>query len=204
MRHVNGVYTQSFNRRHGKVGHLFQGRFKAILVDRDAYLIQLCPYVELNPVRAGMVAEPGAWLWSSYRAHTGQAEQPPWLDTAGLHGYLLQRPALTAADHRRAAKRYAQFVADAHGAELWSDALRQQIYLGDADFVDRMQALAEAPRKATRDTPKVQRSALRPLAHWLKDSDTREERCTAPTSRAGSRWRRWHASWISPCLGSAD
>lgn len=129
MRHVNGVYTQSFNRRHGKVGHLFQGRFKAILVDRDAYLIQLCPYVELNPVRAGMVAEPAAWPWSSYRAHTGQAEPPPWLDTAGLHGYLLQRPTLTPADHRRAAKRYAQIVADADGAELWSDALRQQIYL---------------------------------------------------------------------------
>ena len=175
MRHVNGVYTQSFNRRHGKVGHLFQGRFKAILVDRDAYLIQLCPYVELNPVRAGMVAEPAAWPWSSYRAHTGQAESPPWLDTAGLHGYLLQRPAVTAADHRRAAKRYAQIVADAHGAELWGDALRQQIYLGDADFVDRMQALAEAPRKTSRDTPKAQRSATRPLAHWLKASDTREE-----------------------------
>jgi len=175
MRHVNGVYTQRFNRRHGKVGHLFQGRFKAILVDRDAYLIQLCPYVELNPVRAGMVAEPGAWPWSSYRAHTSQAEPPPWLDTAGLHGYLLQRPALTAADHRRAAKRYAQIVADARGVELWSDALRQQIYLGDADFVERTQALAEAPRKATRDTPKAQRSVSRPLTHWLKVSATREE-----------------------------
>lgn len=51
MRHLNGVYTQSFNRRHGKVGHLFQGRFKAILVDRDAYLLEVCRYVELNPVR---------------------------------------------------------------------------------------------------------------------------------------------------------
>lgn len=61
MRHVNGVYTQVFNRRHGKVGHLFQGRFKAILVDRDAYLLEVCRYVELNPVRAGMVGEPAAW-----------------------------------------------------------------------------------------------------------------------------------------------
>jgi putative transposase len=175
MRHVNGVYTQRFNRRHGKVGHLFQGRFKAILVDRDAYLIQLCPYVELNPVRAGMVDEPGAWRWSSFRAHTAQAESPPWLDTAGLHGYLLQRPALTAADHRRAAKRYVQIVADAHGNELWGDALRQQIYLGDADFVARMQALAETPRKAARDTPKAQRSASRSLAQWLTTAQTREE-----------------------------
>lgn len=60
MRHVNGVYTQAFNRRHGKVGHLFQGRFKAILVDREAYLLEVCRYVELNPVRAGMVKQPGA------------------------------------------------------------------------------------------------------------------------------------------------
>ena len=65
MRHINGVYTQAFNRRHGKVGHLFQGRFKAILVDRDAYLLEVCRYVELNPVRADMVAEPAAWPWSS-------------------------------------------------------------------------------------------------------------------------------------------
>ena len=58
MRHVNGVYTQRFNRRHGKVGHLFQGRFKAILVDTDAYLLTLCRYVELNPVRAGWCRKP--------------------------------------------------------------------------------------------------------------------------------------------------
>lgn len=58
MRHINGVYTQRFNRRHGKVGHLFQGRFKAILVDRDAYLLEVCRYVELNRVRAQLVEHP--------------------------------------------------------------------------------------------------------------------------------------------------
>lgn len=61
MRHVNGVYTQAFNRRHGLVGHLFQGRFKAVLVDRDAYLLALCRYVERNPVAAGMVADVRQW-----------------------------------------------------------------------------------------------------------------------------------------------
>ena len=60
MRHINGVYTQAFNRRHNKVGHLFQGRFKAILVDRDAYLLEVCRYVDLNPVRARMVRKPEA------------------------------------------------------------------------------------------------------------------------------------------------
>ena len=59
MRHLNGVYTQAYNHRHRKVGHMFQGRFKAILVDRDAYLLEVCRYVELNPVRTLMVTGPG-------------------------------------------------------------------------------------------------------------------------------------------------
>ena len=65
MRHLNGVYTQAFNRCHSMVGHLFQGRFKALLVDRDAYLLALCRYVERNPVAAGLVAKPGLWRMSA-------------------------------------------------------------------------------------------------------------------------------------------
>lgn len=57
MRQLNGVYTQRFNRRHGRAGHVFQGRFKAIVVDRDSYLLELCRYVVLNPIRAGMVSQ---------------------------------------------------------------------------------------------------------------------------------------------------
>jgi putative transposase len=175
MRHLNGVYTQVFNRRHGKVGHLFQGRFKAILVDRDAYLLEACRYVELNPVRAGIADDPGAWPWSSYRAHVGEEETPPWLDTEGLHGYLLGRPAVTVADHRRAARQYAALVAADRGTDLWSEGLRQQVYLGSPEFVDRMQALADPQRKASRETPKAQRASPRPLAHWLAQCSSREE-----------------------------
>ncbi|MDE0945110.1 MAG: transposase [Alphaproteobacteria bacterium] len=71
MRQVNGVYTQAFNRHHGRVGHVLQGRYKAILVERQAYLLELARYVVLNPVRAGMVAEAGHWPWSSYHATGG-------------------------------------------------------------------------------------------------------------------------------------
>ena len=92
MRHVNDAYTQAFNQRHALVGHLFQGRFKAILVDRDAYLLALCRYVERNPVAAGLVGAAGKWPWSSYRAHVCKVATPPWLDSDGLHGYLLGRP----------------------------------------------------------------------------------------------------------------
>ena len=82
MRHINGVYTQRFNQRHRKVGHLFQGRFKAVPVDCDSYLLEVCRYVERNPARACMVAAPGDWPWGSFAALTGQAPCPPWLDRA--------------------------------------------------------------------------------------------------------------------------
>lgn len=176
MRHLNGVYTQAFNRRHDKVGHVFQGRFKAILVDRDNYLLALCRYVELNPVRAHMVAAAADWPWSSYLAHAGRADAPDWLDTAGLHGYLLGHPARDAADHRDAARRYAVLVASAPDLKIWPEGLRQQIYLGDDDFVLRMQALAAPPRMHNKDIPKPQRQfTARSLHDWLAQAPTREE-----------------------------
>ena len=70
-RQLNGVYTQRFNRRHRRVGHLLQGRYKAILVERDSYLLELCRYIVLNPVRAGTVRRAGDYRWSSYRATAG-------------------------------------------------------------------------------------------------------------------------------------
>jgi putative transposase len=183
MRHVNGVYTQNFNRRHGLVGHLFQGRFKAILVDRDAYLLQVCRYVELNPVRAKMVVAPGDWPWSSYRAHVGQvpgpgqAEEasPAWLDSASLYGYLLGQPAETPAQVRQARRLYAQHVAEGHDSPLWERALNKQIYLGDDAFVARMHSLATQAAVASTQVPKAQRSAPRTLAYWLKECSTRHE-----------------------------
>jgi putative transposase len=74
MRQLNGVYTQRFNRAHARVGHVFQGRYKAILVERDSYLLELARYVVLNPLRARMVKRLEAWPWSSYpatRPHNG-------------------------------------------------------------------------------------------------------------------------------------
>jgi putative transposase len=153
----------------GLVGHLFQGRFKAILVDRGAYLLEVCRYVELNPVRAKMVTAPLDWPWSSYAAHVLQADTPAWLDSDGLHGYLLGRPVRSDADRRRAAQRYAALVAEGLNVALWQDGLRQQIYLGDEDFVARMQALA-APAQATEvNVPKAQRQARKTFGQCLAE-----------------------------------
>jgi len=89
MRRLNGVYTQAFNRRHERVGHVLQGRYKAIVVDKDSHLLELCRYVVLNPVRSHMVKRPEDWPWSSYRATVGFSSAPafPSTDlTLGLFG----------------------------------------------------------------------------------------------------------------------
>lgn len=168
MRQVNGVYTQVFNRRHRQVGHLFQGRFKAILVDTDAYLMTLCRYVERNPVAAGLAASPGDWTWSSYRAHVGQADAPPWLDTAALYAQLLGAPPQNAAEKARAARLYESLTEDAPAASLWQAGLTAQIFLGDAQFAARMQALASAAQTRASDIPRAQRLPALSLSQCLE------------------------------------
>jgi REP element-mobilizing transposase RayT len=176
MRDVNGIYTQAYNRRHGSVGHLFQGRFKAILVDRDAYLLEVCRYVDLNAVRAGLVGDPADWPWSSYRALTGVVAVPPWLDAKALHDALLGHEATTPTERRRAKRRYAAFVAQGAGVRLWDASLRQQIYLGDESFVQRMQAQLEPAKCQAREIPKAQRTAqARTVAQYLKAARGRDE-----------------------------
>lgn len=162
MRHVNGVYTQVFNRRYGPVGHLLQGRFKAILVDRDAYLLALCRYVERNPVAAGIVAQPQDWPWSSCRAHLGLEGTPSWLDTDGLHGYLLAREPKTIIDRQHAARLYAKLVtrADPGDGAFWPTTLRHQIFLGDEAFAQRMQEKAEPSCREASEVPRPQRRSV--------------------------------------------
>ena len=163
MRQLNWVYTQLFNRRHGLVGHLFQGRFKAILVDGDSDLLAQCRDVERNPVAAGLVTRASDWPWSSCRAHLGLAAAPPWLDVTWLDGFLLQRSATTTFDMAAAAACYAALVDMAMPDEssIWQQGLRQQVYLGDAASVERMLALATARQRAAPDVPKPQRQSPR-------------------------------------------
>ncbi|WIV97163.1 REP-associated tyrosine transposase [Kinneretia aquatilis] len=187
MQQLNGIYTQAFNRRHGKVGHVFQGRFKAILVDRDSYLLEVCRYVELNPVRAQMVPQPGDWPWSSYRAHCGLAPPLPWLDTAGLHAHLLGREPRSDQERALAASRYAELVEAARDLRLWEEGLRQQIYLGDEAFVERTLAEHErrpATSKAS-DIPRQQRSEPKSLQQWQHDYPDRAEALWMAHTRSG-------------------
>lgn len=160
MRHLNGQYTQSINRRHGLVGHLFQGRYKAILVQKEAYLLELSRYVVLNPVRAKMVRRPEMWRWSSYPAHAGLADCPAWLDSDWLLVQFAKR-------RTTAIKRYAAFVADGRGVASPLDNVRHQLALGDDDFV--AQAVHDSAPENLRDVSRAQRRALaKPLAYYLQ------------------------------------
>ena len=87
IRQLNGIYTQRFNKKYHRVGHLFQGRFKAILVDKASYLLELCRYIVLNPVRAGLTHEPNEWRWSSYRDTVGKTKS---IECLGIDWILSQ------------------------------------------------------------------------------------------------------------------
>lgn len=153
MRQLNGVYTQTSNRRHGRTGHLFQGRYKGILVDKDSYLLELARYVVLNPVRAGMVHKVEDWPWSSYLAMIGQAEKTDWLTT----DWILSQFGENRSESR---KRYRMFVQDGmrQTIEIWAH-LKNQIYLGDEEFVAKVQHGVEIDKQAW-DIPKKQKRGI--------------------------------------------
>lgn len=161
MRQLNGIYTQASNRRHQRVGHLFQGRFKAILVDSDAYLLEVSRYVVLNPVRAGMVKKTEDWMWSSYRATAGLEDSAPWLAVDGILAQFAQRRSL-------AQQRYAQFVAEGIKSESPWTSLKGQVYLGDEQFVQRMQSLIDTGKDDVQ-IPLAQRRPLPPPLAKIED-----------------------------------
>jgi REP element-mobilizing transposase RayT len=196
MRHINGVYTQAFNARHDRVGHVLQGRYGAILVDSDAYLLEVSRYVELNPVRAGMVAGPEDWPWSSYRAHVGMAAPPCWLATERLLAHVHGRALGDRADAQEARLRYAELVRGGMGARLWETGLRQQMYLGGDEFIERMQARATPGRLQSTGIPVVQRSSPWTLDQWRQHSSTLADAVTGAYRESGLTM-----TFIASCLG---
>ncbi|MBI3372546.1 MAG: transposase [Betaproteobacteria bacterium] len=164
MRWLNGVYTQRFNRRHGRVGHVFQGRFKAILVEPESYLLELARYVVLNPVRAGLANSPGRWRWSSYAATAGEQPSPRWLSV----NWLLEQFGNGQAS---AQNLYRQFVLDGYDrTSPWRD-LRGQLLLGNESFAQTLAPRLVAAANRV-ETSRSQRLAHRPeLSSLLPGSD---------------------------------
>jgi REP element-mobilizing transposase RayT len=168
MRHLNGVYTQRFNRRHRKPGHVFQGRYKAIVVEKESYLLELCRYVVLNPVRAKAAEMPEAWNWSSYQATAGYTDVPEYLTVDWILSHFAKK-------RKAAQKHYREFVlAGSSKGRPW-DHLKGQIYLGDDPFVREMKSLIQSSDTLA-EVPRIQRYADRPELKDLFYATQRHER----------------------------
>lgn len=157
MQHINSAYTTYFNVKRKRAGHLFQGRYKAILVEADEYATELSRYIHLNPVRAGMTARPEDWPWSSYRDYIGQGKAPEWLKMEFILGHFGKK----AAD---AMKRYRSFVEDMLGKE-YESPLKETFgtaILGTAGFIEAIMAEHLTTKEAERDLPALRQLALRP------------------------------------------
>ena len=133
MRHLNGVYTQWVNRQMKRTGHLFQGRFKSILVEKESHLLELARYIVLNPVRAKMARSARDWRWSSYRATAGQVPAPSFLTIAWILAQFGDTPSRATAAYRR-------FVQQGKGVGIW-DELQRGSLLGTEEFVDQIAPL---------------------------------------------------------------
>ena len=152
MRHLNGVYTQYFNRQHNRVGHVFQGRYKAILVEKESYLLELSRYVVLNPTRARMIKDMNQRKWSSYQAASGEAQVPDWLETDWLLSQFGRQ-------RKRARERYIDFVREGIGLPSVWENLQKQIFLGGESFVDQHQEKINEKAELD-DIPALQKRAL--------------------------------------------
>ncbi|HUL22289.1 MAG TPA: transposase [Thermodesulfobacteriota bacterium] len=168
MRELNGVYTQRFNQRYRQVGHLFQGRYKAILVEKDRHLLSLCRYVVLNPVRVGLIKRPDQWRWSSYGATMGMRRRPPFLTIDWILSQFGRRK-------RAAREAYKRFVIGETDRESPWRTLKGQIFLGTEEFIQGLRGLLEK-KVEIKEVPRVQRYVARPpLRGLLRGKREREK-----------------------------
>ena len=157
MRQLNGIYTQSFNRRHGRDGHVFRGRYGSVLVQKSKYLADLIKYVLFSPVRSGFVKLPHQFKWSSCKYMLNKEECPDWFDKNYVNGLFDDLST--------------EF---SEKADLKEDILNQitkQVFLGDEKFINDVQGYIDKEKDIT-EIPKIQRSAL--IQQYLNSSDSRE------------------------------
>ena len=168
MKQINGVYTQTYNKRHNRVGHIFQGRYKAILIQKESHLLEVSRYVVLNPVRATAVKHPEEWKWSSYRGTAGNDNPHPCLTTDWLLGQFGSKK-------RQSEKKYSEFVtAGIDEEKFWKD-VRGQSILGEDDFVEKVIRHVEG-YKEVKEIPKSQRYIGRPeLVELLKVAKVKKD-----------------------------
>lgn len=158
MRQLNGVYTQTFNRKYHESGHLFQGRFKAILVQKETHLLELSRYIVLNPIRANMVMNAEDWVWSNYNAMVKSETKNQWLDVDWTLSQFGQ-------SRSQAISGYQKFVLQGKGLPDPKEQVKHQMFLGSDHFISEYQQTVEKPEKLR----EVSRAHKRALALSLTD-----------------------------------
>jgi putative transposase len=191
MQWLSGTYADWFNRRHKRSGHLFQGRFKSFIIDKDTYSAEVLRYVVLNPLRAKIVARPEEYRWSSYRATAGLEAAPDWLDLAAVYGHF--DPDRTAAQAR-----YTDYVVARVDSQerLWDQAING-IYLGGEEWAKQMRRVVESRPRST-DHPVKQRAVGRPTVQKVVAAvaEAAAQAKELVRSRGGGALRRLVA-WIA-------
>ena len=166
MRQLNGIYTTRFNRRHKMVGHLFQGRYRSILVQKGDHLLELSRYVVLNPLRARMVDQLSDWQWSSYRASIGVDIAPKWLDQDWLLTQFSGQRSL-------AIERFQQFVLEGRGLPSPMEGVKHQLFLGDDGFVKENRQHIDKHEPLRELSMAHRRSLAKPLEYYQKEYKVR-------------------------------
>ncbi len=131
MRQLNSVYSQAYNKKRNRSGHLLQGRYKAIVIQKDSHLLEVCRYVVLNPVRAHIVEQPEDWKWSSYGETAGKKTPHPCLTTDWILGQFSE-------ERSEAERKYREFVKSGIEQESIWNAVKGQVVLGKEEFVDSL------------------------------------------------------------------
>lgn len=163
MRHVNGAYTNYFNTKRRRFGHLLQGRYKAILVEKDAYALELSRYIHLNPVRARIVERPEEYAWSSYRSYVGEAQAPPWLQRRVILEPFGNAQGIVGEGYRRFVASYL----DGEGKDPMKEVVGSTM-LGSDGFVEWAKETFLKNKSADRDLPAVRSLSHRPSIEEIR------------------------------------
>jgi len=178
MRQLNGTYAQYFSRRHDRPGHLFQGRFKAYVVDKDSYLLELSRYIALNPVKAGLVSSPGQWKWSSYRKTAGTERGAAFLHTERILSNF-------SSSKDEARKLYVKFISEGIDSDDPLKNAKGGILLGSDPFVSQFRQWLD--RGVPEEVAHREKHAARPsLPELFRDRD-RDEGIREAIGRWGYR-----------------
>jgi hypothetical protein len=168
MHHINGAYTTYFNTKRERSGHLFQGRYRAILIDVDEYAKELSRYIHLNPVRAGIAENPEEYRWSSCQYYTVKRKPPEWLKRDFILSYFGNEP-------KTAMKRYRDFVRSVMDEEYKNPLaeISHSVILGGEKFIAEIKTRFLRDKKPDRDLPTLRDLSSRPgLGHIEKAVDS--------------------------------